>query len=64
MGYFRRHKVRDQTLDEVKAQCVLAKDKVIEAAKKDEEIEELITDWACWRELQARLENDNKGRES
>ena len=66
MGYFRRHKIRNHTAEEVSGLCDEARDSVVEAAQKsapNEEIEERMTNWACWRELLARLQGDNKGRE-
>ena len=67
MGYFRRHKVRGQTAEQVKRQCDAHLHKVRRAimnGEGDAVVEELMTDWACRRELLARIENDNEGREA
>lgn len=60
MGYFRRFKASRYTLDEVKRKV---DDCFIEIISSSDVTEQMLTDWACWRELQARLENDNEGRE-
>jgi len=48
MGYFRRHKIRNHTAEEVSGLCDEARDSVVEAAQKsasNEEIEERMTNW-------------------
>jgi hypothetical protein len=66
MGFFRRHKTTGHTVAQVKRLCADAEAKVrfaVRAGPSNEDLVEAMTDWACWRELLARLQGDNEGRE-
>jgi len=62
MGFFRRYKAKRHDLADVKKRVAYWRDRVRRAAQlhaDDTELEENLTTWACWRELQARLEGEN-----
>jgi hypothetical protein len=47
---------QQEALDRVRA--------VVKEGGNDGDLREAMTEWACWRELMARLQDDNKGRET
>lgn len=66
MGFFRRHKANRHTLTEAKGMVMAYRHSIINHVVNnaaDEDIDQALEAWASWRELQARLENDNHGRE-
>lgn len=65
MGYFRKHKKKDYTLEQAKRNCRKALEDMLEAVRDGGVVtvytlETYAEEWAEWRELQARLEGDNK----
>ena len=58
MGFFRKHKKSDHSLDECKREChqILA---AMTTETETDKLEELARRWAEFRELQARHEGEN-----
>lgn len=67
MGFFRRHKADRYTTEEARQMEELARIQVNESAlvyeEDDKEFIVKLEEWAAWRELLARKQGDNEGRE-
>lgn len=64
MGFFRRYKLSDYTADECrKAVDYISRQILLELEDLTvKELEELMEQWACYRELLARHEGKNKSQ--
>lgn len=61
MGYFRRFKLTDYSAKECKKQLSQLEYDVT-GADNPKEIRRIMDEWACFRELLARHENQNKSQ--
>lgn len=66
MGFFRRYKLTDYTVEECRQATTAIIRQILDVAQFDSQdtrtndIEKLIEEWACFRELLARHEKKNE----
>jgi hypothetical protein len=62
MGYFRRFKLSDYTAEQCRKEMLKRETKIVKDTPLQQDMPAILEEWACFRELLARHENQNKSQ--
>lgn len=62
MGYFRRFKLSDYTAEQCRKEMLKLEVRIVKDTPLQMDMPALLEEWACYRELLARHENQNKSK--